>query len=70
MKQVGKLLATVGEYKDPQSGETKKRRIRVGTVFENEQGQRSIKIDSTPVGPEWSGWLSEYPMDDRRDDPS
>jgi len=38
MKPVGKLLATIGEYKDPQSGETKKRRIRVGTVFENEQG--------------------------------
>lgn len=54
-------VATTGEYKDRQTGETKKRYTRVGTVFENDEGQLSLKIDTIPVGPGWSGWISFFP---------
>jgi hypothetical protein len=60
------LVATVGEYLDRETGEKKKRYQNCGSVFEAEDGRRSIKLDVIPVGPEWSGWLSEYPIDDRR----
>ena len=52
-------MATIGEY-TAKDGSKKKRYIPVGTVFINEQDRMSIKIESIPVGPEWSGWLSCY----------
>lgn len=52
-------VATIGEYKD-KNGETKKRYINVGTVFENDKGQLSLKLDAVPVGQEWSGWISFF----------
>jgi hypothetical protein len=64
MRKVADLTATVGEYTN-KAGEKKKRYVRVGVVFEDDQGRRSHKIDAVPVSPEWSGWLSEYPVDDR-----
>lgn len=54
------IVATVGEYKI--NNETKKRYVNCGSAFTNEQGQISIKLDSVPVSPEWSGWLSLYPV--------
>ena len=61
-KKTHDLVATVGKYKDRVTGEEKKRYHSVGSVFVDEEGRRSIKLDSVPVGPEWSGWLSEYPV--------
>lgn len=52
------VVATNGEYKS--NGETKKRYINVGKAFTDENGRISIKLDSVPVGPDWSGWLSLY----------
>lgn len=65
-KATNKIVATVGTYKDRQTGEEKKRYITVGTEFTDDQGRRSLKIDAMPVSPEWSGWLSLYPLDDDR----
>ena len=53
------VVATTGEYKNNQ-GETKKRFTNVGCAFTDDQGRVSIKLDSIPVGPDWSGWLSLY----------
>jgi hypothetical protein len=53
------LVATVGTYR-ANDGTEKKRHINVGSVFENEEGRISIKVDSVPVGQEWNGWLSCY----------
>ena len=53
------VVATNGTYKDNQ-GNDKKRYINVGKAFTNDQGQISIKLESVPVGPDWSGWLSLY----------
>jgi hypothetical protein len=54
------LVATIGEYADKVTGEKKKRRINVGKCFTDDQGRMSFKMDSIPVGPEWSGWVSLY----------
>lgn len=65
-KATNKIVATVGTYKDRQTGEEKKRYLTVGTEFTDDQGRRSLKIDAMPVSPEWSGWLSLYPLDEDR----
>lgn len=53
-------VATVGKYKDRQTGEEKKQFLRVGTVFESEDGRLSLKLDAVPCSPEWSGFISFY----------
>ena len=58
------VLATVGEYTDGQ-GEKKKRYLKVGAAFTDDQGRISIKLEAVPVTPEWSGWLSLYPPKDK-----
>lgn len=65
-KATNKIVATIGTYKDRQTGEEKKRYLTVGTAFSDEQGRVSLKIDAMPVSPEWSGWLSLYPLDEDR----
>jgi len=65
-KATNKIVATIGTYKDRQTGEDKKRYMTVGTAFTDDQGRVSLKIDALPVSPEWSGWLSLYPLDEDR----
>lgn len=60
-----KLLATTGKYKGA-DGTEKKRYLQVGVLFTGDDGRMSIKLDAVPVGPEWSGYLSVFPMDDDR----
>ncbi len=62
------VVATNGEYKA--NGETKKRYINVGKAFTDDSGRISIKLDSVPVGPEWSGWLSLYEPKGRDSQPA
>jgi len=54
-------VATIGKYKDRVTGEEKKQFAKVGTVFESEDGRLSLKLDTIPVGPGWSGFISFYP---------
>ncbi len=67
-KRTHDLVANIGEYTST-TGETKKRRHNCGSVFLDEQGRMSIKLDAVPVSPEWSGWLSAYPVDNDKPDP-
>lgn len=60
-----KAVATVGKYTD-RDGNEKKRYMQCGVVFTDEQGRQSMKLDGIPVSPEWSGWISFFPMDDER----
>lgn len=53
-------VATIGEYTDKQTGEKKKRYATVGTVFENDEGKLSLKLDTIPVCPGWSGFIQFY----------
>ena len=63
-KKIYDAVATVGTYKD-RNGEEKKRYVNVGSVFENDKGQLSLKLDSVPVGNEWSGWVSFFEPKER-----
>jgi hypothetical protein len=68
MKKVEDVVVTTGEYEDRQTGETKKRRQRIGSIFEDtETGRRSLKLEVLPVGlPEWKGWAAIFPSDSGR----
>jgi len=61
MEFLGDILATVGKYKDRQTGEERKSFSKCGAAFKNEQGRIVLKIDTIPVTQEWSGWLTIYP---------
>ena len=62
---IKKLVAVIGKYTD-RSGQEKNRYLRVGTVFEREDGSRCQKMEAQPVGGEWTGWINEYPLDEDR----
>lgn len=61
MKSIKKAdaVATIGEYTNSQ-GEKKKRYANVGTLFESEDGRLSLKLDTIPVGPNWSGYIQFF----------
>jgi hypothetical protein len=56
-RKVFDLVATVGTYK-ASDGTEKKRYAQCGAVFQQDDGRMSCKIETLPVGGEWSGWLS------------
>jgi len=59
MKKKYDAVATVGKYTN-KDGDEKKRYLNVGTVFENEEGRLSMKLEALPIGTEWTGWVSFY----------
>lgn len=61
------VVATVGEYPDPQDPtKTKKRYKNCGAVFVRDNGSQFMKLDTIPCG-EWSGWLAFYEPKQRQD---
>lgn len=60
MKKLYDAVATIGKYKDRQTGEEKKRYITVGSVFEDDNGRLALKLDALPTTQEWSGWIAFY----------
>ncbi len=49
MKAIKDVCVTTGAYQDAQTGQQKKRRITIGTVFQDEEsGNQSIKLDVVP----------------------
>jgi hypothetical protein len=58
MEKVKDIVAKVGEYQ--KDGETKARTIRIGSVFKRDDGSACLKLDSVPIGPEFSGWANLY----------
>lgn len=50
-------VATLGEYVDRQSGEKRKRYASIGTVFANDEGKLTLKLDLVPIVPGWSGYV-------------
>jgi hypothetical protein len=65
-KRTHDVTATVGEY-TAANGAVKKRYVNVGSLFTGDDGRMSIKLESIPVGQEWSGWLSIFPVKDKDD---
>lgn len=67
-KKIYDAVASVGEYTD-RNGATKKRYVNIGAVFESDDGKyMSLKLESIPVGPNWSGWVSFF-VPKERDQP-
>ena len=62
MKKTHDIVATVGKYTN-REGEEKKRYVKIGAAFGDDEGRLSLKIDAFPCSPEWSGWLSLYPVE-------
>ena len=61
------VVATVGEYTDA-SGATKKRYLKCGVVFTDDEGRQSILIEALPSGralKDWSGYLSLFPVQEQ-----
>lgn len=58
------VIATVGTYKDKKTGQERKRWANCGAAFTDDQGRISIKLDSIPVSPDWSGFLSLKEVED------
>ena len=65
MKQFKKVVATGGKYTDA-NGQEKNRYVTVGKAFIRDDKSVSIKVDAMPVGPEFSGWLNLYDLDEDR----
>lgn len=73
MKKTHDLMATVGSFKN-QAGEEKKRYVKCGVAFTDDQGRISLKLDAAPVSPEWSGFINlweprdsdSWPQEQRR----
>lgn len=63
MRKTHDIVATVGEYTDRQTGEKKKRRVNIGAAFIDDQGHQCIKLETIPVGPNWSGFANLYEVD-------
>lgn len=66
-KAYKKAVATTGKYTNSQ-GEEKKRYSNVGTLFQQDDGRLSLKLDTVPVGEGWSGWISFYDLDEKKKD--
>ena len=68
MRKTHDLVATVGAYKS--GDQEKKRYVNVGAIFAGDDGRMSIKLETIPVGPNWSGWLSAFePRQGERQEP-
>lgn len=59
-KHTHDVLATIGKYTD-REGNEKNRYHKMGIALTQDDGRMSIKLESIPVGPEWSGWANLYP---------
>lgn len=57
-------VATIGTYTD-RNGTEKKRYLKIGVLFESDEGRLSLKLDAIPVCPGWSGFVSFF-EDDRQ----
>ena len=68
IKKTHDVVATVGTYKD-RDGNEKKRYVNCGSAFLDDSGRMSIKLETIPVSPEWSGWISLYAVE-KRDAPA
>lgn len=65
MQRTHDVCASNGEYRNSH-GETKKRWLNVGSAFTDPaDGRMSIKLDTVPVGPDWSGWFSLFPVKEK-----
>ena len=67
MRPTDDLVVKTGSYTTP-NGETKSRYLKIGTIFQRDDGSEAILIEALPVGGaarEWNGWVNRYPIKPR-----
>lgn len=67
-KKVYDAAVSTGSYTD-RDGNEKKRWVNVGAVFEHDGGGLSLKLETVPVGKDWSGWISFFVPKEREASP-
>ena len=61
MPKIGDLMAVIGTYQLPQTGEEKTQWLKCGALFKKANGKMSVKLEALPVGQEGSGlWLNVF----------
>jgi hypothetical protein len=60
-RKIFEMIATIGEWTDPQTGRRCKKTVPIGTVFEHESGRMSARLELVPVFPGWSGFVAFRP---------
>ena len=65
MKKIKNLSATMGKYTN-EANEEKNRYVNCGSLFERDDGSLVVKLDSIPVGEEFTGWINCYDVDSNR----
>ena len=65
MKKIKNLSATMGKYPN-EANEEKNRYVNCGSLFERDDGSLVVKLDSIPVGEEFTGWINCYDVDSNR----
>jgi hypothetical protein len=63
MKPIKKATAVIGKYIDKQSGQEKSSYIRVGQLFQRDDGSLCMKMEAIPAGSAWNGWINFYDLD-------
>ena len=58
MRAKYQAVATLGSFKDKETGRTVKRYLTVGTVFESPNGKLFMRLDGLPVSKDWSGFIA------------
>lgn len=67
----GDVVFDSGKYTDRQTGEEKKRWMKMGAAFQNDDGSLTLKIDAFPASRDWSGWVKIFAKkDDKVADPN
>lgn len=52
-------MASCDKYKD-KDGNEKTRYVKVGTIFEREDGSICMKMEALPVSKDWNGWVNFF----------
>jgi len=63
-----KLVTVTGEYTSKTTGEVKKNYFTMGFEWENERGQRYLKIEAIPIG--FTGFIQKFNVDDQAQAPA
>ena len=64
MKRIKRAVATVGKY-TAKDGKEKNRYQNVGTLFKRDDDTVCLKLESIPIGPEFTGWINFYDIDSK-----
>ncbi len=69
MELIKDAVVTTGKYTN-NAGEEKSSYMTIGKLFRRDNDTLCMKLDSVPVGSEFSGWINFYDRKERSDVPA